>query len=131
MSVATARERARIAVNARMTDACTIRRVTGETVDDNTGVITPTWASVYTGPCRMKQPAASASAHDAGEAAVLLQQPQLHLPMTAPNLPPGAEVTITASQGDPLLVGRVFLVRSVPAYSDASARRFGVTERTA
>lgn len=113
-----------------MTDACTGRRQTGTTYDDATGNTTPTWTAVYAGPCRMKQPSASASGSQVGEAAVLLQQPELHLPMSADLLRPGDEVTITASVNDPESVGRVFIIRAVPAYSSATARRYGVLERT-
>jgi hypothetical protein len=78
----------------------------------------------------MKQPNASASSSTVGEAAVLLQQPELHLPMSAPLHRPGDEITITASVNDPGSVGRVFTVRAVPAQSQGTARRYGVTERT-
>jgi len=130
MSEATLRARARARTELRMSDACTIRRQTGETVDDNTGVITPTWTALYSGPCRLKQPNAEAANANVGEAFVLLQQPEVHLPMSADVLRPSDEITITASEGDAESVGRIFLVRSVPAHSDASARRYGVTERT-
>ena len=130
MSAASVLARGRAAAEARMVDTCTARRVTGETVDDNTGDVTPTLTSVYAGRCRMKQPNASATAAEVGEAAVLLQQPEVHLPMSAAVLRPGDEITLTASVHDPGSVGRVFIVRAVPAQSAATARRYGVTERT-
>jgi hypothetical protein len=131
MSLTSSLARGRTAAEARMTDACTSRRKDGPPVyDDETGNTTPAWTAVYSGPCRMKQPNARASSSIVGEAEVLLQQPELHLPMSASMLRPGDEVTITASASDPLLVGRVFIVRAVPAHSQASARRYGVTERT-
>jgi hypothetical protein len=113
-----------------MTDACTTRRNTGTTYDDATGNTTPTWTAVYSGPCRMRQPRAEANSSQVGEAAVLLQQPELHLPMSAALHRPGDEITITASINDPASVGRVFIVRAVPAHSNATARRYGVVERT-
>ena len=125
------RGRARAATEGRMTDACTVRRQTGTSYDDDLGTTVPTWsAALYAGPCRMKQPAASASSANVGEASVLIQRPQLHLPMSAPLMRPDDEITITSSEGDPESVGRVFLIREVPAHSDASARRYGVIERT-
>lgn len=121
----------RAAAEVGMTDACTTRRkAAGTTYDDATGNTTPTWTAVYSGPCRMKQPAAQANNSNVGEAAVLLQQPEVHLPMSAALHRPGDEITITASVNDPASVGRVFLVRAVPAHSAATARRYGVTERT-
>lgn len=130
MSLNTALTAGRAAAEARMTDACTSRRKTGVTYDDATGNTTPTWTAVYSGPCRMKQPSAQASTGNAGEAAVLLQQLEVHLPMSAPLHRPGDEITITASDSDPTSAGRVFIVRAVPAHSQATARRYGVTERT-
>lgn len=125
-------ESARARTETRMTDACTVRRQspTGTTYDDSTGNTTPTWTALYAGPCRMKQPSASASGSQVGEASVLLQQPELHLPMSADLLRSGDEVTITASVNDPGSVGRVLIVRAIPAYSNATARRYGVLERT-
>jgi Family of unknown function (DUF6093) len=120
----------RPAAEARMTDACSSRRQAGTTHDDATGETVPTWTAVYSGPCRVKQSSAQASTSTAGEAEVLLQQPELHLPISAAMHRPGDEVTITASATDPALVGRVFRIRAVPAHSQATARRYGVTERT-
>lgn len=122
--------RARTAAEALMVDACTSRRQTGTTYDDSTGNTTPAWTALYAGPCRMRQPNSSASRVNAGEADVLLQTPELHLPMTAALHRPGDEITISASVSDPASVGRVFIVRDVPAHSQATARRYGVTERT-
>lgn len=130
MSLEVALARGRTAAEARMTDACTSRRQTGTTYDDATGNTVPTWTAVYAGPCRMKQPSAQANSSQVGEAQILLQSPELHVPMSAAMHRPGDEVTITASPSDPGLVGRVFIVRAVPAHSQATARRYGVLERT-
>lgn len=129
MDGAIARARARTEAQ-QFRDTCTSRRQTGTAYDDTTGVTTPTWLALYAGPCRMKQPNASASSTTAGEAAVLLQSPEVHLPMSADLLRPGDEITITASLNDPASAGRVFLVREVPAHANATARRYGVIERT-
>jgi hypothetical protein len=115
---------------AQFRDTCAVRRQTGTAYDDTTGTTTPTWLALYDGPCRMKQPSASAGAATAGEADVLLQHPEVHLPMSADLLKPGDEITITSSANDPASVGRIFTVRAVPAHANATARRYGVTERT-
>lgn len=134
MSLQSALARGRTAAEARMVDACTIRRKTGETsYNDETGDSTEVFEDVYSGPCRLKQPASgsnSASNATVGEAQVLLQQPELHLPMSAPTLRPLDEVTITASGFDAAAVGRVFRVRAIPGHTQPTARRYGVTERT-
>lgn len=131
MSLQSLVTRGRIKAESIMLDACTVRRQTGTAYDDATGATTPTWTALYSGPCRMRQPNASASRTAAGEADVLLQALQLHLPMDAALLVPGDEVTVTASTNDPASIGRVFRIRAVPAHSHATARRYEVTERTA
>lgn len=133
MPLASVLARGRAAAEARMTDACTIRRGSGTVYDDTTGTTTPTWTDLYAGACRLKQPSSgsnSVGGTTVGEAQVLLQQPELHLPISADLLRPGDEVTITGSATDPALPGRVFHIRAVPAHSQATARRYGVTERT-
>lgn len=130
MSLEGALSRGRAATEARMADTCTTRRQTGTTYDDETGTTVPTWTALYAGPCRMRQPNARATNAAAGEAAVLLQQPEVHLPMSAALLRPGDQITITASTSDPASAGRVFIVREVPAHAQATGRRYGVTERT-
>lgn len=132
MSAAGALARGQAAAEARMTDTCTARReVPGSVVyDDNTGATTPAWTALYAGPCRLKQPNAQASNSRVGEATVLLQKPELHLPTSAPLLQPGDEVTLSGSTFDPQSVGRVFRIQDVPAHSQATARRYGVVERT-
>ena len=123
MSLETARAR----TETRMVDACTTRRQTGTTYDDTTGHTVPTWTACYAGPCRLKETSATARSSEVGEAAVLLVQPQIHLPMSAPLLQPGDEITLTACPDDPLSVGRVFIVKSKEG---ATARRYTVIERT-
>lgn len=129
MSRASVLARAQAAALAGMADACTIRRVTGKTTDPDSGVVTLTYATVYTGQCRMQQSIAQAAQHDAGEDYTLLVRFELQLPVSVTGLRVSDEVTITASQ-DLDLVDRVFLVRDLFHKTDASARRVGVTERT-
>ncbi len=129
MSRATALARARTAAALGMTDTCTIRRRTAEAVDDNSGVVTPTWAEVYAGQCRVQQRNPVAQQQTPGPDFQLLVQLELQLPVTVTGVLVGDEVTITAST-DPELVGTVLIVRDLAAKSQASARRLGVTRRT-
>lgn len=129
MSRAALLARARAAAQAGMADTCTIRRRAGETTDENSGVVTPTWDALYAGKCRVQQAIAQAAQHDVGEDYLLQMRLEVQLPMAVTGLAVGDEVTITASQ-DPDLVGRVFLVRDLFHKTDASSRRVGVTERT-
>lgn len=120
--------RGRAAAEQGMTSTCTSRRQSGTPVyDDNTGGTTPGWTAVYSGPCRLKQPSPTASSSTVGESAVMLVQPEIHLPMDAPLHKPGDEITMTACPEDPLSAGRMFHVK---AMSGATARRYSVIERT-
>lgn len=129
MSRASALVRAQAAALAGMADACTIRRVTGKTTDPNSAQVTPTYATLYTGQCRVQQSIAQAAQHDAGEDYTLLVRFELQLPVSVTGLRVSDEVTITASR-DADLVGRVFLIRDLFHKTDESSRRVGVTERT-
>lgn len=130
MSRASVLARGQAAAEAGMVDACTVRRLTGSTVDDFSGVSTPDYDDVYTGKCRVQQRATGATRVDAGEDSILLLGMELQLPMSVTGLQVRDLVTITASVNDPDLVGRVFLVRDLAHKTDATARRVGIQERT-
>lgn len=122
--------RARAAAERLMVDECVVRRRTGVVTDPETGKTTPTYATVYTGRCRVQQRGPSARAAEAGEAHLLMQRLEVHLPVSVEDVQAGDEVQVTAAAYDPDLVGRVFLVRDLHRKSQASARRLGVEERT-
>lgn len=130
MSRASALARGQTAAELGMVDACTIRRNSGSVLDDFSGTTTETWSSVYAGKCRVQQGIAQAAEGETGEDYLLHLRLVVQLPMATTGLKVGDEVTISASQ-DPDLVGRVFLVRDLFHKTDATARRVGVTERTA
>ena len=129
MSAQTAIVRGRRAAEALMVDTCTIRRPTGTGSDDDGNVVV-TYQPVYTGKCRVQQPNAQAAQQDVGEDYQLLLRLEVHLPMSVVGVETGDEVQVTASQLDPDLPGRVFLVRDLAHKSHATARRVGVTERS-
>ncbi len=130
MSVASALARGRQAAERLLVDTCTIRRRTGEATDPETGVITPTYSPVYSGKCRMQQPTGMAREQDAGEAALLMLRFELQLPMSVAGVQADDEVTMTASQLDPDLVGRKFTVRGLAHKTHAVMRRLQAEERT-
>lgn len=129
MSRASVLARGQAAAEAGMVDTCTIRRVTGTSTDDFSGVQTPTYAAVYAGKCRIRQLRALPEDHDAGEDYVLLTRRQLQLPIAAVGIRTGDVVTFTAAAHDPDLVGKVFLVRGPAEGTEITARRVEVTER--
>ncbi|MEU3112667.1 DUF6093 family protein [Micromonospora chalcea] len=121
--------RGRAQAERLMTAACTIRRITGTTADDD-GVVTPTFSEVYSGKCRVQQRSPSAEGREVGEAELRLLRLELHLPMAATGLQPDDQATITANPTDPELVGRVLILRDMANASHKTARRIGVIEVT-
>lgn len=132
MSRASALARGQAIAELSMVDACTIRRVTGTTTDQVTGVCTKSYLNPnpYSGKCRVQATLARSQPHEVGEDFVLLLRLQLQLPVAVTGLTVGDEVTITAAVHDQDLVGRVFLVRDLMHKSDPTARRVDITERT-
>jgi hypothetical protein len=129
MSATSAITRGRVAAEALMLDACTVTRVGSSSTDPETGVITPTLTTVYTGKCKVQQAAVpSGSPTDIGEASVQLLQLQVHLPVSAVGVQADDTITVTASALDPELVGRVFVVRGTAHKSYLTARRLAVQE---
>lgn len=133
MSRASVLARGRAIAEASMVDACMIRRVTGTATDQTTGLPVRTYLNPdpYSGKCRVQQSLAQAEQHDSGQDYLLLLRLEVHLPMSSAGLQVNDEVTITASVHDPDLIGRVFLVRDLFHKTEATARRVGVTERSA
>lgn len=130
MTVARVLAAGRRAAEALMVDECVIRRRTGETTDDESGVVTPTYTTVYAGRCRVQQPSATAQERESGEAALLMLRFELQVPMSVIGVAADDEVEITASVHDPDLVGRQFVVRGLAHKTHATARRMQVEERT-
>lgn len=128
MSASSATLRGRIKAEALQVDTCTIKRRTGETTDLDTGVVTPTYTTVYSGKCRLKLAVATARPEDVGQAQVFMQHPILSLPATTTGVQVDDVVTITASALMPSLVGRVFHVRGLAGSSHMTAARFEVME---
>jgi hypothetical protein len=130
MSATTATLRGRLAAEANMVDACTIQRVTGTTTNDTTGVVTPTYTTIYSGRCRVQQVVPIAKPAHVGEAAVWLQRLVLQVPMSVTGIASDDLVTITASLLDPDLVGRTFHVRELGHKTHMTARRVQLEEVT-
>lgn len=130
MSRASVLARGRATAEAGMVDACVIRRVTSESTDQTTGVVTPTYSTLYTGVCRVQQRDASASPAEAGEAYALMLALEVQLPMSVTGLRTEDQITITASAHDADLVNRVFLIKGLAHKTHATARRVAVVERT-
>lgn len=127
MTISSALARGRAAAEARMVDACTVQRKTGESEGPG-GVISPTWSQVYAGKCRVQVRTEAGSPADVGEASVIITRHEIHLPISAVGILEGDQVTMTAATYDPDLVGRTYAVRDVLTKSEATARRVTAVE---
>jgi hypothetical protein len=131
MSAASVLGRGRTAAAALMVDACTIRHQTGQTTSPLTGVVTPTYSTLYTGQCRVQQALAQGARVEAGEVEPVLLRLEVQLPVVGTEgIERGDLVTITAAVHDADLAGRVFRVRDLHHKSHGTARRIQVEETT-
>ena len=132
MSAVTLTLRGRNRANLRMIDACTITRVTGSSTDPQTGVVTPTLSTIYTGACLFQHPPQPGLATSAvvGEAQLYQLPMAVHVPVTVTGVQVGDIVTATASVLDADLVGRKFWLRELAHKTYMTARRLGIEEVT-
>jgi Family of unknown function (DUF6093) len=126
MSATSITLRGRAAAENLMLDAITVKRTTGSSTDPDTGVVTPTQSTLYTGKAKIQQQAASASPTPLGEAEVFVAQVEVHVPISVTGIRPDDLVTVTASALDADLVGKTYRVRGVADKSFLTARRLAV-----
>lgn len=120
----------RAAAEQLMVDACTITRETSHTTDPDTGVRTPTFATVYDGRCRIQQQTGVSRPATTGEALVYQLPITVQVPMSVTGVQVDDIVTITASVLDPDLAGRDLWVRELYHKTHATCRRLGCEEVT-
>lgn len=132
MSAITATLRGRAAAEALMLDAVTVTRLASQVTDPETGVVTPTYTTIYTGKCKVQrsQRASRVAPTSVGEAEVFESRLELHLPTSATGVTSDDIATVTASVLDPDLVGMVFHVREPAAKTFTTAHRFGIIQVT-
>ena len=130
MSAVTATARGRRAAEALMVDAVVVKRKTGESTDADTGVVTRTYSTIYSGKCKIQQRAGVARPSSVGEAEVFLSRLEMHVPASVTGIATDDIATITASALDADLVNRVFHVRELAHKSFATARRYSIIEVT-
>lgn len=130
MSASSITLRGRAKALEQMTSSCTVQHLTGSSTDQETGVITPTYSTVYSGACKVQQSAPATAPTTVGEASVFVGQLQLHLPVTDGTalVAPDDLVTVTACVLDASLIGKTFRLRGPAHKSYATARRFPITE---
>lgn len=112
-----------------MVDSCVIRRQTGEEIDPDTGKVTPTYADVYTGKCRLQFRGLATESPTSGQQRVDLLTAELQLPIATVDVEVNDVAEITESL-DPDLPGRVFRINNLMHKTHATARRLSVEEVT-
>lgn len=130
MSAASVTLRGRQAAEAMMLDAVTVQHQTGAATDGETGAVTPTYSTVYTGKAKIQQASPASTPTVIGEASLFVGQMTLHLPVTTATAAVGPDdlVTVTTCVLDPSLVGTTFRLRGPAHKSYATARRFPMVE---
>jgi hypothetical protein len=106
-----------------MVDACIIDRVTGEVLNETTGQMTPTYATIYTGMCRVQAVGTQAGSPNAGEHQFTVVGHVIQLPIDTTVYRVADRVRLTVATLDPALVGVALAVASLTAKSHATMRR--------
>jgi hypothetical protein len=126
--------RGRAAAIRLMIDACTIKRLSGQSTNLQTAVVTDTYTTLYSGKCRIQRVRGQrlGSAHPAiiGAAQIYQQPLAVHVPVTVLGIILQDIVTVTASLMEPDLVGRSFWVQVLPPKTLTTAHRYGLQEVT-
>jgi hypothetical protein len=122
--------RAFLVTSGALVDTCIIERVTGESLNQTTGAVTKTYATVYTGPCRFQAAAANwAGPTEVAEAALRLASFELQLPVVgSEGLEIDQRVTCLTCLNDADLPGRKFSITGVSRKSHATTRKLPLLE---
>lgn len=110
-----------------MADTCTIRRVTGQTTDED-GNVTPTYDVLYTGRCRVQTRDPYESKPEAGDHQSVVLRDVVMVPVSVTGITSGDLVETTASALDPDLVGRRWRIAGPSRKTHMTQRRFYAQE---
>lgn len=127
MSADSATLQARAFAEALMESACVVTRKSGVTRDDSTGIETPTYDTVWSGPCRLRFPFVRPSEQEAVSQTFAEQRGILSVPVVGTELIQTNDiVTVTVSPLDVGMVGKTFRVQGPFFETHATARRLPV-----
>lgn len=129
MTVTSATLRGRQAAERNMKDSCRVNRASSKPATDPvTGKVTRASSEVYVGKCRLQQSLAQASTKEAGEHVFTEQGIQWQTPVGSGPFKVGDMVTMTSSELDGQLVGKVYRVEELFNKSQATSQRCRVVE---
>jgi hypothetical protein len=113
----------RVAANSLMLDECLITRPGIPVTDPDSGDVTNTPVTVYTGKCKVQSKDSATSSPEAGEHTFTVVSRQVHIPANAADVQDGDVVTITASRLNAFTVGKQYRVEGFePDSFDTAAR---------
>jgi hypothetical protein len=122
----------RLLAESLMQDTCSVSTWTGRTVqNETTGAEDKVYAVDFTSPCKVQQRAADQVASpEVGGRRVAVDEVEIHLPVSAPQVSEGQVIEITAvgAGSDARLVGRKFVVAAPMNKTHATATRLQVKE---
>ena len=121
--------RGRRKAESLMVDECAITRVTG-TVDNPDGTVTKTTTTVYDGKCRIQTYDPYERKSAVADVETTIRRDVLQIPMSVTGVATGDEVTVTASQLDSDLIGRVWRVAGPSRKTHMTMRRLYIEEVT-
>lgn len=116
--------------DSMMVDTCTIERPGAPVTNPDTGVVTPSVTTVYTGKCKVQSKDSATATPNAGGAVFTVVSRQVHIPMNAADVKDGDIVEITASLLNTFTVGKRYRVEGFTPDSFDTAFRLPVKEIT-
>jgi hypothetical protein len=107
-----------------MTSTCVVTRVTGRTLNEDTGEYTDTTVPIYSGRCKVRFESPRVFRRDMESQFLAEQQPILFVPIDGTaGLTVDDVATITGNPTDPALVGMRIRLNGQHAQTSATARR--------
>lgn len=114
--------------DSTMLDTCTITRPGAPVTDPNTGDVTNTPTTVYTGKCKVQSKDSATANPEAGEHTFTVVSRQVHIPANSADVQDGDVVTLTASRLNAFTVGKQYRVEGFTPDSFDTAARLPVKE---
>lgn len=128
MSVRSVLARGRASHLQLLVDVCAVKRVTGQVLDPDTDVLTPTYATIYSGACRLKAYRIGRPTV-AGDVSIELQRYEIHLPWNASTAVARDDVLTMTTTDDSWVVGRPLTVTDVSYGGTTTVRHIIVEDR--
>ena len=119
-------QRGRALAEDLMQSSCRIRREGEKVRNPETGMLEPSWTTIYEGPCRSRFPASVPRSADQAGQRVAEQAPTVWVPVHAAGIRMDDVGEILANPHAPEDVGLTFRVAGVHAQTHSTSRRLPV-----